>query len=283
MNKWPGDTSAIADESTIDVICKIEPTDGFGHQSRDIYCINEAATKLENEFKEHKSLRERGGNSKTADSETEPNSTSSMVKEKSTDIHSREANIKSIWLSDETCSTSKLKLSGRKNLLGSQVHNETGVKLVRGQDLQELEVGTKVETMESVQPCDGICGESEVGARTETGLVDDNDLPESEAGMEMVKQSDIKCGNEAEVTVMESENLQVSEAEEGSTLQEQFSELSCEEEEEAPKMLVEGNSQAETEMVSSSSSSSNVKSSGLCEEKQQLSLNEKLHKTCEVM
>nr|XP_048321133.1 increased DNA methylation 1 isoform X1 [Ziziphus jujuba var. spinosa]XP_048321134.1 increased DNA methylation 1 isoform X1 [Ziziphus jujuba var. spinosa] len=290
------DPSAVADASAkVDVICKIESTDDFGRQSDKNYCPNEAATKLEHEFEEHKNLREFecGANGKTAEDEMEPDSTSSMVQDESTNIHSRETNTRYAWLSDETCSASEfctetlVKPTGSENLLGSQVCDEAGDRLVQGEDLQELEVGTKVENIESVQPCDGICSKSEACARTETGLVDDNNLPESEVEtkMEMLKcveQTYIRCDNEAEVTEMETEDLQVGEAKGGSTLQEQFSKPSCEveeEEEAASKMLVEGNGQPETEIVSGS----NVKSSGICEEKQKLCLNEKLHKTCEVM
>lgn len=287
-DKWPGDASIIADESRkVDVICKTETVGEFKYQFGENDSTNEAGNELENEFGEFKNLIEfeRGGNISTIDDETGLEDTSSMGKDESTEVgvQSGETNTMSGFLSDETCSPGELPAetltnsTESKNLPGAQVFEGKEVRILQGEELQELEVGSKEAFIYS----DEIFGQLEVDSRTETKLVDDNALLESEVGKEMemvksVQQSNLSCANEPEVRLMENKDVQLGEAEGGSSssaLQDQFAKPSCEEPV-APTKTTVGDSQSE--MVTNI-----VESSGMFDEKQ--SLNEKLHKTCEVM
>lgn len=145
---------------------------------------------------------------------------------------------------------------------------------VQYKNLVELQVSdAEVGKNKSLNLSDRICCQSDIGTRSEIGHRDDEHAEESEVGtdMEMFKpvkqQSNGSCyANEAEERLEESISMQVGEVE-TSTLQDQFSKLSCKD----PTPLL-GDSQ--TKMVSS-----NIESLCMSNETQ-LSLDQQLQKAC---
>ena len=172
-----------------------------------------------------------------------------------------EAEIESVQQSDGTCCT-------------VEVGTETEIGLVEGNNLLEFQVFVETQ-IDSVQQSDGTCCTVEVGAELEARILDGN-LQESEDGakMEIIQSAEQSknCSNneggaELDIRITEGKNGQVGENQE-STLQDQFSKLSCEE-------LVPTLGDSQPEMVAS------IESSGMYDETQ-ISLDEQLHEACEL-
>lgn len=167
-----------------------------------------------------------------------------------------EMGIESLQQSNATCCT-------------VEVGTETEYRLVEGNNLQELEVGAEMG-IESLRQSDEICFTVEVGAEMEIRLVGGK-LGECEDGAKMeiiqsAKKSNANCGTnedgaELDNMITKFKNGQVGENQ-GSSLQDQFSKLSCEE-------LVPTLGDSQPEMVSS------IQSSGMYDETQ-ISLDEQL-------
>lgn len=287
-DKWPGDASPMANELTkVDVVCETESIGEFRRRSVENNCTIEADIELEYDFGDYKNLREFecGGNIRIIEDETGQDFTSSMGRDK-VSVQSEETNIKSRSLPYIRSSAGELPVetlaqpTGSRDLVRAQVCEGREVTILQGDYPQELEVGTEEAVTDYVQPSDGIGNQSEVDPITETSLVDSDDLSDSEVSneieiVETVQQTNLSCANEPEARLMENKDLQVGKAEgTSSILQVQFSKPSCEEPV-APTATMVGDGQSA--MVTN-----NVEPSGLYDEKQ-LTLNEKLHKTCEVM
>ncbi|GMY32013.1 increased DNA methylation 1 isoform X2 [Fagus crenata] len=172
-----------------------------------------------------------------------------------------ETEIESVQQSDGTCCT-------------VEVGTETEIGLVEGNNLLEFQVFVETE-IDSVQQSDGTCCTVEVGAELEARILDGNSQ-ESEDGakMEIIQSAEQSknCSNneggaELDIRITEGKNGQVGENQE-STLQDQFSKLSCEE-------LVPTLGDSQPEMVAS------IESSGMYDETQ-ISLDEQLHEACEL-
>ena len=166
----------------------------------------------------------------------------------------------SVQQSDGTCCTVEV--------------GETEIGLVEGNNLLEFQVFVETQ-IDSVQQSDGTCCTVEVGAELEARILDGN-LQESEDGakMEIIQSAEQSknCSNneggaELDIRITEGKNGQVGENQE-STLQDQFSKLSCEE-------LVPTLGDSQPEMVAS------IESSGMYDETQ-ISLDEQLHEACEL-
>lgn len=271
-DKWPGDASPMANKLTkVDFIYETESIGEFRRRSGENDCTNEADVELEYDFGDYKNLREFecGGNIRIIDDETGQDFTSSMGRDKAS-VQSEETNTKSRSLPYTTRSAGEAKPTGSRDLVRAQVCEGKEVTILQGDYLQELEVGTE----------EAIGNQLEVDPITETSLVDSDDLSDSEVSNEIeivgsVQQTNLSCANEPEARLMENKDLQVGKAEgTSSVLQEQFSKPSHEEPV-APTATMVGDGQSA--MVTN-----NVEPSGMYDEKQ-LTLNEKLHKTCEVM
>ena len=167
-----------------------------------------------------------------------------------------ETEIESVQQSDATCCT-------------VEVGAETKYRIVEGNNLQEFKVGAEMG-IESLRQSDEICFTVEVGAEMEIRLVGGK-LGECEDGAKMeiiqsAKKSNANCGTnedgaELDNMITKFKNGQVGENQ-GSSLQDQFSKLSCEE-------LVPTLGDSQPEMVSS------IQSSGMYDETQ-ISLDEQL-------
>lgn len=211
-------------------------------QSDDISCGNKTRTEAEIEFVKGTNLQESDGGIKlfiTAD--TGPVGTSEVGKNNSIEVgnQSRETIVGFVRQPVVKCSANKgsaeMEMKSSK-LLESESCAETGIEPVKQLDeichadivadavrfevknIQEFEASAEVELTDTVQP---------LGAESKIRQMIVKDLLESKAGNKVEIVESVKH-NEPEDGVFGSNNMQVGEAK-VSTLQEQFTQLSCEE------------------------------------------------------
>ncbi|KAI5333054.1 Hypothetical predicted protein [Prunus dulcis] len=264
-HRHSGDTLPLrAGEMRKEGFCSQEdPKDKFGQHLDDISCRNKTGVEAENEFVEGVKLQEVegsklfiGGDNKAGASTLETGGSTDVG------IQSRETIIGFVQQPDEKCSgnnTGAETETQTESALGAK----TDVESVKQSDgkchadrmVVDAEIGLEgknllelqAEVELTVQPSEGIGCQIEVGvAESDISQMNPKDLLQSEVDTKMeiaecVEQcKENYCIKEPEVRVMESKNVQVGEAK-GSTLQGQFSKLSCEEP--APTL---GNRQPET-------------------------------------
>lgn len=262
----PGDTLPLrAGEKRKEGFCSQEdPKDRFGQHLDDISCRNKTGVEAENEFVEGVKLQELEGSKLFIGCDNKAGA-STLETGGSIDvgIQSRETIIGFVQEPDEKCSgnnTGAEMETQTESALGAKTDVESVKQSdgkshadrmvvdaeigLEGKNLQELQAEVEL----TVQPSEGIGCQIEVGAReSDISQMNPKDLLQSEVDTKMeifecVEQcKENYCIKEPEVRVMESKNVQVGEAK-GSTLQGQFSKLSCEEP--APTLL--GNRQPET-------------------------------------